>query len=260
MLEFWGLSSSQNVYTKGTLGGQPSQSYGRGMRRANVRRAVCYLRVSTDIQDLGLDAQRVACEAWAQKHGLEVVAVCEDRISGRSEVEERPGLTDALRTLVSARAGVLLIARRDRLARDAGLAAVLDRLVRRAGGSIVSADGVGNGEDPSSSFFRSILDAASAYERALLGQRTRAAMAVKKARGERVSRWPPYGWRIEGRQLVEDEGEQKIIRAILELDREGLSQRSICALLREHGAKSRGGRPFHLTSVQRVLHAFRKAS
>ena len=43
-------------------------------RPGNPKRAVAYLRVSTDEQRLGPEAQRAAIAAWAVREGITVVA------------------------------------------------------------------------------------------------------------------------------------------------------------------------------------------
>ncbi len=85
---------------------------------------------------------------------------------------------------------MLVIAKRDRLARDV---AVRDderaAKVRREG---PGADGTANGDSPADAFMRTMLDGAAAYERALIRARTKAALAAKRARGERAGA-VPYG-------------------------------------------------------------------
>jgi DNA invertase Pin-like site-specific DNA recombinase len=65
--------------------------------RSNVRRAVGYVRVSTDMQatdGLSLDAQSAAIEKYCSLHGLKLDSICKDVISGAKA--ERPGLREAL--------------------------------------------------------------------------------------------------------------------------------------------------------------------
>src|SRR5579872_1928442 len=159
------------------------------MRRTppgNPKLAIAYLRVSTDKQELGPEAQRAAIEAWARREGVGLIDWTEDRLCGETELEDRPGLLVALSALSRHGAGLLLIAKRDRLARDAAVAAFIERAVRKAGACVISADGVGNGETPADQFMRTILDGAAQFERALIRQRTKDAAAAKQGRGERA--------------------------------------------------------------------------
>src|SRR3954469_11593790 len=99
----------------------------RSARPGNPLVAVAYLRASTDEQRLGPEAQRAAIEAWAAREGVSVVAWHVDAgISGGSDLADRPALVAALGALRAARAGVLVVAKRDRLARDVAVAAAIE--------------------------------------------------------------------------------------------------------------------------------------
>ena len=59
--------------------------------------AVGYIRVSTEEQTLGPEAQRVALARWAEARKIQLVAVHEDRgVSGAAPLDRRPGLLAAL--------------------------------------------------------------------------------------------------------------------------------------------------------------------
>jgi site-specific DNA recombinase len=216
------------------------------------RRAVAYLRVSTEDQNLGPEAQRAQIEAWAAREGVEVLAWHEDHgISGAKDVTARPALAAALAALRREGAGVLVVAKRDRIARDVLIAGTVDHLAGRAGARVVSADGIGNGDSPADQFMRTILDGASAFERAQIRARTTAALAVKKARGERVG-GVPWGWRVaeDGVQLVPHEGERATAARAQALRAEGRSLAQVAAQLAAEGHTTRSGRAFwaNLTS------------
>jgi DNA invertase Pin-like site-specific DNA recombinase len=102
---------------------------------------------------------------------------------------------------------------------------------------------------------RSVLDAAAQYERALIRGRTKAALAVKRERGERISRHVPYGFRLaeDGVRLVADEAEQGVIAIVRELHAAGMSERGIVAALAARGLVSRAGKPFAKTQVHNLL-------
>jgi DNA invertase Pin-like site-specific DNA recombinase len=223
-------------------------------RIANPRLAVCYVRVSTEDQKLGPEAQRAAVEAWAAREGVQVAAWHVDQgVSGGSDLGDRPALVAALGELRALGAGVLVVAKRDRLARDVYVAATIERAVATGGARVVSADGTANGDTPADQFMRSILDAAAAYERALIRARTKAALAAKRARGERSGE-VPYGFHaVEGGRLEADEAEQAVLGVVAELRTAGLSHRAIVTELGVRGLVSRAGRPFAKTQIARML-------
>lgn len=228
----------------------------RRARPGDPRLAIGYLRVSTDEQKLGPEAQRAAIEAWAAREGVAVVAWHVDAgVSGGSDIDARPALVAALGALRVARAGVLAVAKRDRLARDVAVAATIEKATAAAGARVVAADGAGNGDSPADAFMRAIVDGASAYERALIRARTKAALAAKRARGERAGA-VPYGFTADDAgRLTPCPAEQEVITAVRELRAAGLPLRAVVAELDRRGLVSRSGRPLALTQVARVVKA-----
>jgi DNA invertase Pin-like site-specific DNA recombinase len=214
------------------------------------RSAVAYLRVSTDEQHLGPEAQRAALTAWAAREGVTIVAWHTDAgVSGAAPLTERPAMLAALGDLRAHGAGVLAVAKRDRLARDVMAAAMIDRLTLDAGARVVSAAGEGTeGDDPAAVLMRRMVDAFAEYERAVIAARTRAALAVKKARGESTGE-APYGYRAEAGRLVKDADEQAVIARVRQARAEGLTVREIAEGLRLAGVCSRGGRPIATSAV-----------
>jgi site-specific DNA recombinase len=209
---------------------------------------------------LGPDAQRSALERWTSGKGAALVAVFEDLdVSGGAPLDKRPALTAALAAVEEHGAGVLLVGKRDRLARDVVNAAMIERLAERVGARIVSAAGEGtdgDAADPSGMLMRGIVDLFAQYERAVIRARTRAALAVKKARGERTGS-VPYGSRLaaDGIRLEVDPGEALVLALVFQLRAEGLSLRSIGARLTAAGALPRGGGAWHPDTVARIVGA-----
>lgn len=221
-------------------------------RRPAPAGAVAYLRVSTEEQQLGPDAQRDTIRRWAADRGVEVLDWHEDRASGAAALDARPGLVAALGSLRRLRAAILVAARRDRLGRDVVLVAQVEQLAARAGARVETADGVGAGDGPEAALFRRIFDGFAEYERALIRLRTRAGLAVLRRRGDRYSGAPPFGLRHEGGRVVACPEEQAVVERILALRQAGRTVRDIVRRLQAEGVPARGGR-WHATTVARVL-------
>ena len=59
-------------------------------------RAIIYIRVSTEDQNLGPKAQQDTCENFCAREGIEVAGVFVDHgVSGGTALEKRDGLLDA---------------------------------------------------------------------------------------------------------------------------------------------------------------------
>jgi DNA invertase Pin-like site-specific DNA recombinase len=215
--------------------------------------AVGYVRVSTDEQSLSVDAQQQALERWCQVHQAPLVAVYADvGVSGGTPLEKRPGLLSALNALTRGR--VLLVGRRDRLARDTLTAAMCEKIAQKAGASICTVTGEGNGVGPEAQLMRTILDAFAQYEKALIALRTRAGLARKREKGERIG-MVPYGWQLDadGIHLIDHAPEQAVIVNVRALRASGLSYRAIADELNRRGLVNRAGGQFHHTQVVRML-------
>jgi DNA invertase Pin-like site-specific DNA recombinase len=220
-------------------------------------RAIAYLRCSTVRQDLSPDAQRAVINEWAANAGVEVAAWHEDLgVSGGADIDKRPGLLAAIDALREHGAGVLVVAKRDRLARDVLVSAMVERLCERAGARIQSADGTGNGAGPEAALMRNIVAAFSAYERMLIRARTKAALAVKKAKGQRVG-GIPYGYRLaaDGTHLEKDDAERIVVARARALREQGLSLRAVGRALLEEGHAPRRGKAWHVQVVARLTAA-----
>lgn len=230
---------------------------GKRIAKGSDKVAIGYVRCSTTEQHLSPAAQRSAIEVWAAREGVCVAAWHVDTgVSGSTAIEERPGLCGALAALREHGAGILVVARRDRIARDVLVSALVEREAEKAGARLLSADGAGNGDTDADMFMREIDAARAAYERRLIRSRTRAALAVKKARHECVGT-APYGFRVaaDGTTLECDEAEQGVLAVVRELRAAGLSTRKIAEALTTRGLLSRAGTPFRQTSVVRMLRA-----
>jgi DNA invertase Pin-like site-specific DNA recombinase len=184
-------------------------------------RAVAYVRASTSKQAASPAAQLAAIRTWAAKEGVAVVAVFEDKAtSGDADLEDRPGVLAAVESLRQHRAGLLVVAKRDRLARDRVVAGLLERLVQKAGAKVTSADGMSEGDGPEATLLKGILDLFSEFEVGVIRARTRGALAHRKAAGLRVG-GVPFGFRVarDGKHLIPCEREREVLALMRRLHR-----------------------------------------
>ena len=218
--------------------------------------AVGYIRVSTDDQTLSVEAQRARLTAWCIERHLSLVAVYEDiGVSGGAELDKRPGLMAAIDALEP---GMALVAvQRDRLARDTMNAAMIERLALRAGAKVLTCDGAGEGDSPEAMLMRTMIDAFAQYERQIIKARTKAALAVKRAKGEKLGGRVPYGSQLasDGTTLEPHASEQAVIAVARDLHHSGLSTRAIAARLAEQGLLSRAGTVFTPSAISAMVGA-----
>ena len=146
------------------------------------RPLVAYVRVSTDRQGksgLGMEAQRAAIEQFASAHGYTLVRMFEEveTAKGADALDRRPQLAAALAAARRLRCAVI-VAKLDRLSRDVAFIAGL--MVQRV--PFIVAE-LGADADP---FMLHVYAALAEKERALIAQRTKAALQAKKAAGAQL--------------------------------------------------------------------------
>lgn len=227
---------------------------------------VAYLRVSTDRQaehGLGLDVQRAAILSWARSHAHRVtVWTADEGVSGSNGLDQRAGLAEALALLRARSVTALVVYRLDRLARDLVLQEQLLADVWRMGARVCSTseaedaylDPEGAADDPSRALIRQVLGAVSQYERSMIRLRMRSGKMRKQALGGFVGGQVPLGWRVEGRELVADDGEQETLARIVQLRSDGLSLRGICAALQADGVPTKKhGSTWHPYAISSIL-------
>lgn len=223
----------------------------------NKMRYSIYLRVSTDQQaesGLGIEAQKEMCLKYIENKQYEDFKIFkDDGYSGSLDVDKRPDLRKALDYLV--KGDVLLVAKRDRLGRDVLINLLIEREVAKKKCQIETAAGefIDN-EDPSNVLMRTIIDGFSKHEIMMTKARTKAALAVKKRRGERTG-YIPYGYRVKEDkiQLEPDENEQKNIRSIRELHTSGLTYRSIADELLLRNVLNRKNEPWTYVAIFQLI-------
>lgn len=152
-------------------------------------KAIGYCRVSTGDQvnsGAGLDAQRVALQAEAERRGWKLEFVIEDGLSAKDL--NRPALVAALDRLDKGEADVLMVSKLDRLSRSVkDFGGLLERASRR-NWSVLCLDLGVDTTTPVGEFTANVVVSASQYERRLIGQRTKDALAAKKAAGVKLGR------------------------------------------------------------------------
>jgi len=186
-------------------------------------RVIAYTRVSTSEQadsGLGLEAQRTQIAAEAERKGWTVVEWIEDAGSSAKSLD-RPGMARALELLDGDAAGALIVAKLDRATRSTMDAAVLLERCSREGWALVALDLGLDMTTPTGELIASVMAAVAQWERRAIGQRTKDALAAKKAAGVRLGRpvslpgeirtrivaahHAGSGWSAIARQLNEEE-------------------------------------------------------
>lgn len=219
-----------------------------------MKRVIGYIRVSTDGQDqsgLGLADQEQKIRAYCDLYGLSLVEIEKDSASGKSM--DRPGLQAALGALKAGRADGLVIAKLDRLTRsvrDMGI--LLDGYFRDKFAFFVVAEQIDT-STAAGRFQLNLLASVAEWERETIGERTKAALAQKRARGEKTGGHCPYGFTQEGGKLVANQREQAILTEIRALRAKGEKLQTIADRLNREGIATKLGGEWSRALVCKML-------
>jgi DNA invertase Pin-like site-specific DNA recombinase len=151
---------------------------------------VGYARVSTNEQAdsrAGLEAQREAIEREARRRGWTLVETIEDAGYSTKDLK-RPGIQSALEVLERGDAKALVVSKLDRLSRSMIDFTGLMNRATRENWALVALDCAVDTTTPAGEAMANVLATFAQFERRLIGQRTREALAQKKAQGVRLGR------------------------------------------------------------------------
>jgi DNA invertase Pin-like site-specific DNA recombinase len=149
---------------------------------------------------------------------------------------------------------LVIVAKLDRLFRSVADAATVIADFDKKGIELVA---IAESFDMASPYGRAMAQMASVFaelERAMIRERTRSALHVKRLRGERISGHAPFGWDFgAGGRLVKNPREQQTIARVRRLRAKGLSYRGIARRLDREGIRPKRGQRWAHTTVKSVL-------
>lgn len=223
---------------------------------------ISYLRVSTrqqGLSGLGLDAQRLAIDAYAVQRHAKVVETYTEIESGK--VNARPELAKALH-LAKVTGATLVIAKLDRLSRNAAfLLALRDSGVRFVAADMPDANDLTVG----------IMALVAQQEREAISRRTTEALAAARARGVRLGN--PNGAAALKRAAKGNSASVASIRAAADIHANNLqpildalategvtSLGAVAVALNERGMLTPRGKSWHKSSVRNLLDRLCKPS
>jgi DNA invertase Pin-like site-specific DNA recombinase len=208
-----------------------------------MKTAVAYTRVSTASQGrsgLGLEAQQAALARFAEAEGFDLVETFTEVETGKGSdaLDRRPQLSAAL-TAARKHKAPIIVAKLDRLSRDVHF---ISGLMAHRTPFIVAELGVD--ADP---FMLHLYAALAEKERRLISQRTKDALAVKKAEGVKLG-----GSNV--RSIANRDEAQARAEALRPLFHElaGMSANAIAGELNKRGVTTPTGSPWSAKTVSRV--------
>lgn len=215
--------------------------------------AIGYIRVSTQDQateGVSLDAQRAKIKAWCSLHDYELTAVYSDPGITGSRMDKRPGLQKALKAATDGRAIVSYsISRLSRSTRD--MLSIAEQLQARGADLVSLSENIDTTSAAGRMVFR-LLASLAEFERDQISERTKAALAHKKATQQKYAP-VPFGYREADGRLVVEKHEAKIVTDILRRRAKGETLAAIADRLNTRGVSGKRGGKWHPSTVSYVV-------
>ncbi|MEQ9814583.1 MAG: recombinase family protein [Azospirillaceae bacterium] len=216
--------------------------------------AIAYLRVSTRRQErsgLGIEAQKATITRFAEAEGFAIDRTFIEAETGKGAdaLDRRPVLAEALAAAKSLRCPVI-VAKLDRLSRDVAFIAGL--MAQRV--PFIVAE-LGIDADP---FMLHLYAALAEKERRLISERTRAALAQRKASGTRLgNRTNAPAAASLGRRaqvMAADRFAANVLPVIEKLRVAGVTDlRGLADALNARGIRTARGGRWHVSNVRNVM-------
>ncbi len=217
-------------------------------------RAYGYVRVSTADQaaeGVSLDAQRARIAAWCEANGYELAGIHVDAGLSGKRADNRPALQTALCAVTRERGSALVVYSLSRMARSTRDTLAIAERLERAGADLVSlSERIDTTSAAGRMVFR-MLAVLAEFERDQTAERTRVALAHKRARGEAYAP-TPFEFRREGDRLVSDPARAAVVREIVAAREAGRSYRAIASDLRARGVPTAQGGAWDPATVRKV--------
>lgn len=217
---------------------------------------VGYIRVSTkgQVEDgISLALQIDKIKAYCYLNEIDLVAIYGDPgISGKTAIK-RPGLQAVLEMAKRRDIKHMIVYKLDRFSRS-----TMDCLdmCNTLNGQDVALHSITEKLDTKSAlgrFFFTLLGALAELERALISERTTAALQKKKSDGGQVSSQAPFGYRHEDGLVVPDEAEQEALNVLKSLRHEsGMSLRKASRYLFNNGYTGRNGGHIPVSTMAKI--------
>jgi len=219
-----------------------------------TKRAFAYLRVSGrgQVDGDGFPRQKAAIKAYAEAHSIRIARFFqEEGVSGKTDLENRPALTELITALHANGIRIVLVEKLDRLARDLMVQETIIADLRKNGFELVSvAEPDLCSDDPSRKLVRQIFGAISEYERCMIVLKLKGARDRQRKRTGRCEGRKAYGF---------TEDERSTITRIRQYSSSGMNFSQIAVTLNSQGVKPRAGKQWYPANISRILSRREKA-
>lgn len=219
-----------------------------------MKKIVSYLRCSTAYQLDGhsIENQRLKIKHYCALHNLEIIAeIVDESVSGKNG--NREGYMRLQSMIEEGKIDGVIVYSLSRFSRNTMDTLMAIEKMNQRGITFHSLSENIDTSSPNGRFFLTILSSLSQLEREITSQRVADVLNGLKMTNRAYSN-DIYGFdKVDGR-LIENDKEQRMIRKIFRMHKDGHSYSYIAKYLNNRGYKTkRGGKQFYYSTIQSII-------
>ncbi len=219
------------------------------------RQTVGYIRVSSREQaetKLSLIHQEEKIKAWAVAQDLELRTIFNDAAESAKDLK-RPAVRELLAEVEKGLIDHVIIYKLDRFIRNVGDLSDLLRLFERKNVALSAVVESLDTSTASGKMVVQMIGVIAEWERDTIAERTKAALDVKRRRGEKLGGKLPYGYRARKGKLVVHPKEQRVLKAILKAHQKAKKgYTEIAESLNDKGERPRNGKRWYASTIRAI--------
>jgi DNA invertase Pin-like site-specific DNA recombinase len=220
------------------------------------KKLVVYSRISRekggDSKDISLDNQKALAADYARLNGMSVIGEYTE-IQSAKKASNRPEFQKAIAQAKKEKA-VLFLYSLSRGFRSTTDALLISQELGDAGADLVSWTEKIETHSPSGKMFFTIVAAMNTYEREILCERTKSALAHKKRNGEKTGGSIPFGYRVnKNGKLIVIKSERATVKKMVAMRTKGKTYKAIAEDLNAKKILSKTGRQWAINVVRRIV-------
>ena len=221
--------------------------------------ALGYIRISprgADYHGVSLEVQTKGIQNYCKFKEWNLIGVYGDKFISGKYMKDRPGLNAVLTLACDKRIDAVVVYKLDRFSRNT--IELLDAVSVLEDRDVVFASVCEevNTKSATGKFFLTMLGALGQMEREQVSERTKAALQLKKDRGEKIGGYIPYGFAMKNKKLVPDLKDYECYLRVKQLKQEGVPYTLWEDILFAEGFVSRWGKKRSYSNIWRLRRRF----